>query len=449
MTDSERPRVVIVGAGFGGLWAAKALRRAAVDVELIDRHNYHTFFPLLYQVAAAELAPGDITHPVRKIIRKQDNVRFTMARVTGLDPDERKLATTAGVKDFDYLILAVGSTTSYFGVEGAAEHSFGLRTLEDAVSLRDHILQRFERAEQLPAAERDAETTFVIVGGGPTGVEFAGALQELINGPLDRDHPRLDLRRAKVMLIEATDRLLRVYPDRLSAYAMKRLEKMGVDVRLETAVERVSPHGVTLAGGGRIPAETTVWTAGVGGPDYLREWGFETSKSGRVEVRPDLTVSSAPHIFVVGDSSDPPSAEAPMVAQNATQQGTLAAKNVIRSIAGEPLEDYTYRDLGNMAVIGRNAAVVDLFGRIAFKGYFAWLLWLALHLAKLIGFRNRVAALLSWSGDYLFRDRVARLISEPEFPEPPVVADAVETNGETDGDAEKDTTNDSAHTAEA
>lgn len=413
MSGNERPRVVIVGAGFGGLWAVKALRKAAVEVELIDRHNFHTFFPLLYQVAAAELAPGDISHPVRKIIRRQQNARFTLAEVRGLDAGSRTLHTSAGPRSFDYLILAAGSTTSYFGVPGAREHSFPLRTLEDAVELRNHLLTCFEAAEHVSGEAQQSALTFVIVGGGPTGVEFAGAVQELINGPLPRDHRRLDLSAAKVILLEAGERLLSIYPPHLSAYAKRRLELMGVEVRLGATVEGVTSEGVALADEGHIASSTVVWTAGVGGPADLQQWGVPTAENRRAQVDVDLSLSGDPHIYVVGDSSQPDGEESPMVAQNATQQGTLAAKNILRHIAGSDRRAYTYRDLGNMAVIGRNAAVVHLFGKIAFKGYFAWLLWLALHLAKLIGFRNRIAALLSWAGDYLFRDRVARLITAP------------------------------------
>lgn len=417
MAAKDRPHVIVVGAGFGGLWAAKALADEPVDVELIDRNNFHTFFPLLYQVAAAELAPGDISHPVRKIIRRLRNVRFTLAAVQGLDTSRNVLHTTAGEKRYDFLILALGSTTRYFGVPGAEEHSFPLRTLDEAVVLRNHILGCFEAAEQHAADAVGHKLSFVIVGGGPTGVEFAGAVQELINGPIPRDHPRLPIADAQVVLLEAGARLLAVYPERLSEYAKRRLERMGVEVRLNTAVEKVDAAGVELGSRGRIDCETVVWTAGVGGPAALENWGLPAAESGRVTVRPDLRVVGADNVFVVGDSALPVARDAPMVAQNATQQGTLAARNVVRMTKGETLEKYSYRDLGNMAVIGRNAAVVHLFSRIAFKGYPAWVLWLALHLAKLIGFRNRVAALLSWAGDYLFRDRVARLITGTARPD--------------------------------
>ncbi len=411
MVRQRRPRVVIVGAGFGGLWAVKALGKAEVEVELIDRHNYHTFFPLLYQVAAAELAPGDIAHPIRKIIRRRRNVRFTLATVTGIDTENRLVLTEATARPYDYLVLAVGSTTRYFDVPGADAHAYPLRTLQHAIDLRNHILACFESAERSTAESGGAELTFVVVGGGPTGVEFSGALQELINGPLAKDHPRLELVTTRVILVESGERLLPIYPDRLSTYATRRLRRMGVEVRLGTTVNRVDRGGVELGSGERIEAATVVWTAGVGGPDSLSQWGLEVGRSGRAVVRPDLSVAGHEGVFVVGDSSEPTGTGSPTVAQNATQQGTLAAGNVMRAIEGRPLKPYRYRDLGNMAVIGRNAAIVHLFGRIGFKGYPAWLLWLALHLAKLVGFRNRVAAVLSWSGDYLFRDRVARVIT--------------------------------------
>lgn len=401
---------MIVGAGFGGLWAAKALRRAPVDVVVLDRHNYHTFFPLLYQVAAAELDPGDITYPVRTVLRRHPNARFRLTTVQGLDRGRRVLLTDTGEIAYDYLILGVGSTTSFFGVEGAAQHSYRLRTLTEAISLRNHILRRLEAAERSSDDARAAELTFVIVGGGPTGVEFAGALQELLRGPLTKDHPRLDLSQAQIVLVEATGRLLGTYPDRLSSYARRRLVRMGVDVRLRTSVAEIDATGVMLGDGRRVDASTVVWTAGVGGPPELAAWGLETAKASRGMVTESLHIEGDERVWIVGDAAVPGAAFAPMVAQNASQQGTLAARNILRLLDGERPMPYRYKDLGNMAVIGRNAAVVDLFNRFRFTGFVAWAMWLGLHLLKLVGFRNRLAALVSWSGDYLFRDRVSRLI---------------------------------------
>ena len=409
MKSGDRPHVIVVGAGFGGLWANKVLRKADVDVTLIDRNNYHTFFPLLYQVAAAELAAGDIAHPIRKIVAKDERTRFLMAEVESIDFEGASVTTDRAQLHYDYLILSPGSTTRHFGVPGAAEHSFPLRTLDHGIRLRNHVLRCFELAASAEPKQRRELLTFLIVGGGPTGVEFAGALQELINGPVQKDHPTLDRNEISVVLLEASDRVLGVYPDRLSRYAAARLGKMGVDVRVETAVERVGPAGVTINGAFQ-PAATVVWTAGVGGPASLTQWGLPTRNSDRALVKGTLQVAGHDNVFVVGDGAVPTSGTAPMVAQNATQQGTLAARNVLAHIAGDPMAEYSYRDLGNMAVIGRNAAVVHLFSRFPLKGYPAWVMWLALHLAKLIGFRNRLAALMSWSADYLFRDRVARLI---------------------------------------
>jgi NADH dehydrogenase len=252
--------------------------------------------------------------------------------------------------------------------------------------------------------------TFVVVGAGPTGAEFSGALQELLRGPLRKDHPHLDLTKARIVLVEAGPRVLSVYPDRLSDYAARRLQRMGIELLLNTTVSKVDAAGVVLGDGSRIDAGTVLWTAGVGGPADLAEWHLETARGNRATVEPTLSLSGDAAVFVAGDAALPDGSFAPMVAQNASQQGTLAARNILRSISGEPLEPYTYRDLGNMAVIGRNAAVVHLFNKIAFTGYLAWIMWLGLHLIKLVGFRNRLAALVSWSGDYLFRDRVARLI---------------------------------------
>ncbi len=405
-----RPRVVVVGAGFAGLWAVKALRRAPVEVVLLDRNNYHSFFPLLYQVAAAELEPGDIAHPIRTIIRKQRNATFRLGEVVGVNLQERMVHTAEHQIYYDYLVVGVGSTTRFPDVPGAAEHSFPLRTLDEAVRLRDHILLRFEAAHTMAdTEERRANLRFVVVGGGPTGVEFAGALQELINGPIRRDHRGIDPAEVSVIVLEAGPNLIPIFPPNLAAYAGRRLEKRGVDVRIETAVASVDTGGVTLGDGGRIDAATVVWTAGVGGDPRLAGWPLPLGKAGRVPVTATLQLEDHPEVYVTGDLALPESA-APMVAQNALQQGTRAARNIALTVQGRDPEPYSYRDLGNMAVIGRNAAVVHLHSKWGFRGYPAWILWLAVHLFKLIGFRNRLAALISWTGDYLFQDRVARIV---------------------------------------
>jgi len=405
-------RVVIVGAGFGGLWAARTLARSPFEVLLVDRNNYHTFLALLYQVAAAELDPGDIAYPVRGILRGLPNVRFVMAEVKGVDFGQRAVETDGLTIPYDYLILATGSVSHFFGVPGAAECAFPLKTLEQGIVLRNHILGCFEQAAYVPDAERRQRLlTFAIVGGGATGVEFAGALAELIRGPLARDYPTLDFRKVRVVLLEARDRLLPGMPERLQTYALKRLRRMGVEVRLQAAVSRVAHDAVHLQDGTVIPAETTVWTAGVRGDPQVANWGLPTARGGRVAVLPTLQVPDHPEVYVIGDLAyfEEEGRPLPMVAPVAIQQGIAAARNILRQIAGEPPVPFRYRDPGSMATIGRNAAVVQL-GRWTFTGFPAWVLWLGVHLLRLIGFRNRLLVLINWAWDYLLFERAVRLI---------------------------------------
>ena len=413
----KRHQVVIVGAGFGGLWAARSLRDSPVDVLLLDRNNYHTFFPLLYQVAAAELEPENIANPVRSILRNFKNVRFSMTEVRGLDPTGKVVETSGGSVPYDYLILATGSTTNYFGVPGAAQHSFPLRTLEEGIALRNHILGCFERAIHEPDSDRRGSLlTFVIVGGGPTGVEFAGALSELVQGPLKKDFPTLDVRQVRVMLLEASGGLLSVLPERLRRYAAKRVGRMRIEVRLEATVSSVAPEAVHLAGGDSIATETVVWTGGVRGDDQVASWGLPMGQGNRIAVQPTLQAPGFPETYVVGDlaSLTEDGKPLPMVAPLAVQQGVAAARNIGRQISGKPLEPFRYRNLGTMAVIGRNAAVAHLFNRWAFTGFFAWVIWLGIHLFKLIGFRNRFLVVTGWAWDYVFFERVMRLILPTE-----------------------------------
>lgn len=413
---SASPKVVILGAGFGGLWAARTLRPYPVEVTLVDANNYHTFFPLLYQVAAAELEPEDIAYPVRTIIRKLSNVRFVFAHVDRVDLDDQTVEADGRAIPYDYLVLATGSVSHFFGVPGAAEHTFPLRTLEEAVALRNHILARFERAALEPNPDRRQRLlTFGIVGGGPTGVEFAGALAELISGSLARDYPRLDFREIRILLFEATDRLLSALPERLGVYALRRLRSMGVAVYLKTLVGRVTPDAVHVKGGPILPAETVVWTAGVRGHPPARVPGLPTNRAGRVPVQRTLQLPDHPNAYAIGDLAVVEGGEAlPMLATVAVQQGTAAAQNLVRQVSGEAPLPFAYHDLGTLAVIGRNAGVAHLFSRAAFTGFFAWLLWLGIHLFRLIGFRNRLVVLSSWAVDYFFFERVVRLILPSE-----------------------------------
>ncbi len=411
MRQSDGPRVVIIGAGFGGLWAARALAHRPFNVTLIDRNNYHTFLPLLYQVAAAELEPEQIVYPVRSILRPMPNVDFLMAEVSRIDFEERVVETNAGPVSYDYLIVAAGSTTNFFGVPGA-EHAYPLKTLDEAIRLRNHILCCFERAVSLPdPQQRRKMLSFAIVGGGPTGVEFAGALAELLRGPLRKDYSKLGLRDSKVILLEAAGGLLGGLPKRLAVYALERLRRMGVDVRLNAAVSRIENDAVHLKDGTVVPAETVVWTAGVRGERSAAGWGLPVDRSGRVRVEPTLQLSGRPEVYAVGDLArfEQDGRPLPMVAPVATQQATTAARNIRRQSSGQPLMPFRFRDPGMMATIGRNAAVAHFAG-LAIIGFPAWLAWLGVHLVKLIGFRNRLMVLTNWAWDYFLYERAVRLI---------------------------------------
>ena len=420
MSDQGRPRVVIVGAGFGGLVAARTLARWAVEVTLVDRNNYHTFLPLLYQVAAAELEATDIAYPVRSIARKLKNVRFIMAEVTGIRPIEGIVETNGPEIPFDYLLLATGSVPHFFGVEGAEQYAFPLYELEQGVALRTQILRCFERAVREPDAEtRRRMLTFAIVGGGPTGVEYAGALAELIHGPLQKDYPTLDFDEVRLVLLEALDGLLAFLPAKLGIYTQSRLERMGVEVRLGAMVSKITAQSVNFDDGTEMPTETVVWTAGVRADPRLQAWGLPLARGGRVATEPTLQVREHPQIYAIGDVSylEEDGQPLPMVAPVAMQQAKVAAQNIVRQAEGQELELFRYRDQGTMVTIGRNTGVARI-GRRGFSGFFAWAAWLAVHLFKLIGFRNRLAVLLNWSWDYFFFERVARLIvpCSPEAP---------------------------------
>lgn len=412
MSTDRRPRVVIIGAGFGGLWAARALVNTQVEVLLLDRNNFHTFLPLLYQVAAAELAPEDIVYPVRSILRKSPNINFLMGEVIEIDFVSRLVRTSDHEFSFDFLILATGSTSHFFGVTGAVEYAFQLKTLEQAIVLRNHILSSFERALCETEAERRQHLlTFAIVGGGPTGVEFAGALAELVRGPLVKDFPTLDFREVRILLLEATDRLLPSLPEPLQTYAQARLHHMGVEVHLQAMISQVTPLAVHFKDGRVIPAGTVIWTAGVRGEVPFHKDQIPEARNERLEVMPSLQVPGHPEVYVVGDLAHvaEDGYPLPLVAPVAIQEAETAAENIIRQIEGlEPLP-FHYRDPGTMVTIGRNAAVAQIRGR-SFTGFLAWVLWLGVHLFNLIGFRNRLLVLINWAWDYLFYERAVRLI---------------------------------------
>ena len=411
-SDEVRPRIVIIGGGFGGLWAARTLSGCRADVILIDRNNYHTFLPLLYQVAAAELEPEDIAYPIRSFLRRHSNTSFVMTEVTGLNLDKKTLRCRDRAINYDYLIVAVGSVTQFFGVPGAAENSFELKTLEHGVALRNHILSCFERAMyELDEDRRAQMLTFAIVGGGPTGVEFAGALSELINGPLRKDFPGLDFKNVRVIILEAGSSPLLAFPKALRDYALKHMMKMDIGVLLNTIVTRVMEHTVHLKDGRVIPTDTVVWTAGVSGDEAVKDWGLPTVRGGRVKVLPTLQVEGHPEVFIAGDiaSLENGRRALPMVAPVATEQGKAAAANVLLMMSGKEALAFKYRDKGSMVTIGRNKAVAAI-GKRNFTGFVAWVLWIIVHLLNLVGFRNRLMVLINWAWDYVFFERAIRLI---------------------------------------
>jgi NADH:ubiquinone reductase (H+-translocating) len=417
LTDpATRARVVIVGGGFGGLQAAKALADAPVHVTLVDRRNHHLFQPLLYQVATAALSPADIAQPIRSVLRGQPNVEVILAEVDTIDVAAKEviLDEDAGRLPYDYLILAAGANHAYFGHDGWAPDAPGLKTLEDALDIRRRILTSFEEAErESDPARRKALMTFVVVGGGPTGVEMAGAIAEIARFSLARDFRHIDTRDAKVILIEAGTQLLTAFPDRLSRHALRDLERLGVEVRFGKPVTAITPGAVTV-GDETIPANTIVWAAGVQASPLGRSLGVELDRAGRVLINPDLSVPGHPEIFVIGDMASLKDARGrplPGVAQVAMQQGAWAAANILRAIEGKPARPFRYRDLGNMATIGRNSAVADIRG-LRLTGFVAWLAWAVVHILNLIGFRNRVLVALQWLWDYLTFQRGARLITE-------------------------------------
>jgi len=411
---TARPTVVIVGSGFGGLRAARALRKAPVDVVLLDQNNYHLFQPLLYQVATAGLEPEQIARPVRAILRGQKNFEFRMVKVTGVDFGARQVATGNGPVRYDYLILAVGGETNYFGLESIIRHGFGLKGVVDAVTIRNHVLLCFERAMlEADAERRRALLTFVVVGGGPTGVEMAGALSELIRLVLVKDYPRLNIKDVRVLLLEATDRLLAPMPERLREAAAETLWHKHVEVRFGAAVQDYDGTRVLLKSGEVVPAHTLLWAAGVKAVSLTARLGLPTAQQGRVVVTPALQVPNRPEVYVIGDAAylETDGTPLPMMAPVAIQMAETAARNIVRQLSGEPPRAFRYKDPGQLATIGRNAGVAYIRG-IAFKGFPAWVVWLIVHIIQLIGFRNKLFVLINWAWDYFFYERAARLITK-------------------------------------
>jgi NADH dehydrogenase len=417
------PHVVIIGGGFGGLYAGRALARAPVRITLVDRRNHHVFQPLLYQVATAALSPGDIASPIRWILRRQRNVEVLLADVVGIDPVARRLTLADGALSYDFLIVAAGATHAYFGHDEWQAIAPGLKTLEDALDMRRRVLLAFERAEREVDDERRRPLlTFVVVGGGPTGVELAGALAEISRQSLARDFRHFDPSSARILLIEAGPWILATFPEPLREAARQDLVRLGVNVRTGTAVTGVRP-GAVQVGKETIEAETVLWAAGVAASPLGRDLGLPTDRAGRVHVEPDLTLPGYRNVFVIGDLASLNGADGkplPGVAQVAIQMGRHAAGNIARAIGHQPYAAFQYHDLGNMATIGRGSAVADL-GRIKLKGFIGWLAWAFIHILNLIGFRNRIVVFVQWGWAYFTFQRSVRLILGE-------VADPTDTN---------------------
>lgn len=418
-----RQQVVIVGAGFGGLAAARELSGAAVDVTLVDQNNFHTFQPLLYQVATSGLASADVAYPVRGIAGRQENLAFRQATVIGADLDAKVLHLQHPeheVEDlpYDHLVVAAGATTNTFGIPGVDHHGFPLYNLADAVRLRNHVLERFEAADAEPALIDDGALTFVVVGGGPTGVEVAGALTELFHVVLRKDFRNLDVSRARVVLVEMLPNLLGPFSDASQAHARQALEERGVEVRTGAQVARVRANRVTLADGEELAAHTLVWAAGVKANPIGAALGLRTGRAGRIEVGPDLAVADRPGVWAIGDVAaivDPTSGSGallPQLAPVAMQSGRHVARQICCIAAGQPAPraPFRYRNKGTMATIGRSRAVAELPLGIKLRGFPAWLAWLGLHLVMLAGFRNRISVFANWAWNWLTYDRGPRLI---------------------------------------
>jgi NADH dehydrogenase len=415
--ERSLPRVFIVGGGFAGLAAAKALAHAPVHITIVDRRNYHVFQPLLYQVATAALSPADISAPIRGVLRGQKNCQVVLGEVTGIDITRKIVAFAEGDVSYDYLILATGATHAYFGHDEWEPIAPGLKGIEDAIELRRRILLAFETAEYESSDEiRRAALTFGIVGGGPTGVELAGAIKEIAGRTLPRDYRHIDTRTTRVILFEAGGSLLAAFPPELGIRAQKDLVRMGVEVRLNALVTNVTPEGIYI-GNEFIPVHNVFWAAGVKASPLGKSLGVATDRGGRVAVGADLTIPGHPEVFVVGDLAAAVSADTgkpvPGVAQPAIQMGRFAGETIandLRAGSSGARRPFVYHDKGSLAVIGKSRAVAQI-GRFKFGGFFAWLLWGGIHIAFLIGFRNRMLVLFSWFWNWLLNARDARLIT--------------------------------------
>ena len=409
------PHVVILGAGFGGLNVARQLRNAPVQITLIDRQNYHLFQPLLYQVAIAGLLPSQIAYPLRTIFRKQKNITFQLGEVTEINLEARYVRLNGSVIAYDYLVVAVGAETNFFGMDTIERAGFQVKDIQKAVSTRNHLLNMFEQASrEADAVNRRAMLTFVVVGGGPTGVETAGALAELISHVMIKDFPNLNLNEARVILLEANDHLITPYPHELRHATFDLLRREHVEILLNTKLADFNGQTVTLGDGRQIKTHTLIWTAGIKAADVLDSLGVERAGAGRVRVTPTLQLPQHPEVFALGDAAyllNEDGQPLPMLSTVAIQQGKTTAQNIQRIIKGKSPDPFYYKDPGLLATIGRNAAVARIWG-VSFSGFIAWMLWVFLHIYRLIGFRNRLLVFVNWAWDYIFYENQVRLITK-------------------------------------
>lgn len=412
--DSKQPHVVVIGGGFAGLNAAKALKRAPVRVTLIDRRNHHLFQPLLYQVATAALSAPDIAAPIRKVLSRQKNVKVLLAQAESIDPERRVVVLDHGELEYDYLIVGAGAKDNYFGNDAWAEYAPGLKTIDDALGIRRKVLMAFEMAEREsnPAHVKEL-LTFIVIGAGPTGVELAGALSEIARRTMTSDFRNIDPGDARVILLEGSPRVLPPFHESMSARAQEQLVELGVEVRTSTMVEDVAENRVRLKGGEELRGATILWGAGVNASSLGGSLDAPLDKGGRVKVEPDLSVPGCPEVFIAGDmaAAEWGDGYVPGLAPAAIQMGKHAARNIQRLVQGKPTEAFEYADKGMLATIGRSRAVAQI-GNLRFGGFVAWMLWLVVHIFFLIGFRNRVAVLLDWTLAYVTFRRSARIVME-------------------------------------
>jgi NADH dehydrogenase len=414
-----KPRVVILGGGFAGIGAAQKLKKADVDVVVVDKHDYHTFQPLLYQLATGLLETTAVGHSMRDLVKDQDNATVHKAPITGIDLEAREV-TFDGLAPitYDYLVLALGAEVNFFGTEGAAEHAFPMYTLPDAVRLKNHVLDRWEAADKDSGLVDDGALTVVVVGGGPTGVETAGALAELYRANFDKDYPDLDQDKARVVLVEAGDEIFAMFKPNLREYALEALETRTVEVMTGARVQSVAPTRVTLASGEVIPAHTLVWGAGLQGNSLVQSLGVELQRGNRIGVGPDLELPGHPGVFVVGDIAAITDSKTqqvlPQLGSVALQSGEHVGETITRSVAGKSTKPFAYRDKGTMAAIGRNAAVVQMLGGKTMKGHKAQFAWRTVHLALLPTNEDRARAIVDWAGSQLTHQRAGRISVETD-----------------------------------